>query len=43
MISIRPGWLVFALIAFGTVAVGATGGILLSRYRAAAVEALAER
>lgn len=43
MRALRTGWLVFALVAFGTLAVGATGGLLLSRYRAASLEAVAER
>ncbi|BDG04679.1 sensor histidine kinase [Anaeromyxobacter oryzae] len=40
---LRPGWLVFVLTAFAAVAVGATGGLLLVRYRAAALESAAER
>lgn len=43
MRALRTGWLVFALVAFGTLAVGATGGLLLSRYRAASLQAVAER
>ncbi len=39
----RPGLLVLALTLFAAVAVGATGGVLLSRYRAAALDAVAER
>jgi signal transduction histidine kinase len=40
---LRPGHLVLALTAFAAVAVGATGSILLARYRAAALDALADR
>ncbi len=40
---LRTGRLVFALVAFATVAVGATGGLLLARYRTASLEAVAER
>lgn len=40
---LRPGWLVFLLTAFAAVAVGATGGLLLVRYRAAALSSAADR
>jgi signal transduction histidine kinase len=40
---LRPGWLVFLLTAFAAVAVGATGGLLLARYRAAALASATDR
>src|SRR6266702_3390913 len=40
---LRSGSLVLALTAFAAVAVGATGGLLLARHRAAALEAIADR
>ncbi|GEJ57809.1 sensor histidine kinase [Anaeromyxobacter diazotrophicus] len=43
MPRLRPGYLVLALTLFAAVAVGATGGLLLTRYRAAALAALADR
>ncbi len=43
MRALRTGRLVFALVAFATLAVGATGGLLLARYRTASLEAVAER
>lgn len=41
--ALRPGWLLFALTAFGAVVVGATGAFLLASYRTAALEAAASR
>ena len=43
MPRLRPGYLVVALTLFAAVAVGATGGILLARQRAAALAAVADR
>ncbi|HEX9287935.1 MAG TPA: hypothetical protein VF904_00310, partial [Anaeromyxobacteraceae bacterium] len=43
MPRLHPGYLVFALTVFAAVAVGATGGILLARHRAAALDAIADR
>ena len=40
---LRPGLLVLALTLFAAMAVGVTGAILLSRHRAGALEAVAER
>jgi signal transduction histidine kinase len=40
---LRPGYLVLALTLFSALAVGTTGGILLARYRAAALAAIADR
>jgi signal transduction histidine kinase len=40
---LRPGHLVLVLTAFAAIAVGATGAILLLRYREAALAALADR
>lgn len=43
MPRLRPGYLVLALTLFAALAVGATGGLLLSRYREAALAAVADR
>jgi len=43
VLRLRSGSLVLALTAFAAVAVGATGGLLLARHRAAALEAIADR
>ena len=43
MSRLRPGYLVLALTLFAALAVGVTGGLLLSRYRDAALEAVTDR
>lgn len=43
MRTVRPGWVLSALIVFGAASVGATGALLLARYREAALRAVAER
>src|SRR6266540_823234 len=43
MPRLHSGYLVFVLTVFAAVAVGATGGILLARHRAAALDAIADR
>jgi len=40
---LRPNILVLAILIFVVLAVGATGGVLLARYRSAAMDALADR
>jgi signal transduction histidine kinase len=42
-VALRPGRLVFAVTVFGALAVGATGAYLLVRYRAAVLDAAADR
>jgi signal transduction histidine kinase len=42
-LRLRPGHFVLALTIFVALAVGSTGAILLSRYRAAAIDAIADR
>ena len=42
-VALRPGRLVFAVTVFGALAVGATGTYLLARYRAAVLDAAADR
>ena len=43
MPRLRPGLLVLAILLFVFLAVGATGGVLLARYRSAAMAALVDR
>ncbi len=43
MTRLRPGYLVVTLTLFATIAVGATGGFLISRHRAAELAAIADR
>lgn len=40
---LRPGYLTLAILLFVVLAVGTTGGVLLARYRSAAMAALADR
>jgi signal transduction histidine kinase len=42
-VALRPGRLIFALTIFGALAVGVTGTYLLTRYRAAVLDAAADR